>query len=146
MNDPIFFTFLVNLDQFGLENGFIKEELSEELLNIGQAQGLTEIDHLKPNKIRIIAKSASEERFEVYPAWLQFAASILALENNIPVTNRVAVALAKVHLPNYQKDKGKTLNFDSFIIYIEINTARQMPKESLSKIRTLLTNLKYTLA
>lgn len=142
-HDPIFFAYLAGLDEHKREGGGIKQPLADELLAIGQAKGLTDKDELKAGVVRNIAESFNSEKAQVFAAWLQQAAIILAHEKQIPINERVAAATAKSLVRDFQPDKGAPVSIKTFMLHMEITLNRKFGDDLKNAIIQAVKAVRY---
>lgn len=142
-HDPIFIAYLVSFDKWKEPQGGVSQTLADELLTIAQAKGLTEKSELKAGILRHIAESINATQGQRYAVWLQHAALLLAHESQIPLSERVAAATAKVLVRDYQPDKGAAVSISGLIIHMEITLGRSFDSSLHEAIKQAVEHQRY---
>jgi len=135
----IFLDYLCDHKSFSNGQGGISNHLAEELINIGQAEQLTEKDSLTVTNIR----NYRDGKHKI-PYWINLAALILACENEFKVTHMAdAIALVATVIVSYTKEKS--LNLQGLMIFIEQKYNVSIGNEYYPAVRAYLESKNYSI-
>ncbi|EMQ2878391.1 hypothetical protein V9N52_003706 [Vibrio navarrensis] len=135
----IFLDYLCDHEAFSNGRGGISQALAEELITIGQAEGLTEKATLSVNNLRHCRDGKNK-----IPYWMNLSSLILACEKGFKVTHAAdAIAIVATVLVSYAK--SKTLNLTGMLLFIEQKYQVSIPDEYQSVVRAYLDSKGYSL-
>lgn len=135
----VFLDYLCEHPDFENGRGGIKQELADEMLTIGQAEGLTEKDSLSVANVRHWRDGVHK-----IPFWVNHAALMLACEKGFVVTHPAdAVAIVATVLKQYTSNKQ--VYVDGLMIYIEQKYGVTVSEQALVVVKMYLESRGMTL-
>ncbi|WP_158147776.1 hypothetical protein [Vibrio fluvialis] len=135
----IFLDFLCEHQDFANGRGGVRQELAEELLTIGQAEGLTEKANLTVTNIR----NYRDGKHKI-PYWMNLSSLILAAEKGFVVAHPAdAIALVATVIVSYTD--SKEISLLGMMLFIEQKYKVSIPDEYVPVVQAYLEARDYHL-
>lgn len=134
----VFLDYLCRHDDFQNGRGGLKQGLADELLVIGQAEGLTEKESLTINNVRHWRDGSHK-----IPFWVNRAALVLASEKGF-VIEHPADAVAVVATTLVQYTDKKQIDMNGLLVFIEQRHKIVIPEPYQEWVRMFLQSRGYT--